>query len=170
MPQTISSSSCMDANPEPKPSRPPPHRNTNPTNVDRDRDTCWNWSVGVCEHSPCKFLHIGEAGAQRSKFCDADGYCLKESKPFGCTKAKCPFNHRSQPKSRMNRQAHFGSPKRQTPAHPFANTTTAGARIAATMLTQGLTQGNADSEDEDDVKYIEPRMSLEEQLANAKVY
>ena len=57
-----------------------------------------------------KYEHIGKAGAQRSTVCGDDGYCLKESqKANGCTKPKCPFNHKDYPKSRIHRRAHFGS-------------------------------------------------------------
>ena len=151
----------LHVNPDPKPSRPQqPHTHTKLT------EPCWNWShVGECEYNPCRYLHVGKAGAKRSEVCDDDGYCLKESKHNGCTSAKCPFNHKSQPKCRMNRKAHLGSPKNQTSDSPFR------ARIAATVRTQGLlvNQGNADSEEED-IEYIEPRGTVEERLVNAKVY
>ena len=97
----------LHASPDPKPSRPQPHVHTKA----KPTESCWNWShVGECDYGPnCKYEHIGKAGAQRSTVCDDDGYSLKESQNAnGCTKPRCPFNHREPPKSRINRRAHFG--------------------------------------------------------------
>lgn len=63
--------------------------------ANKGKEPCWNWShQGVCNYNPCKYLHIGEPGAQKHTVCDKDGFCLKGNDCKRHARGMCSFKHR----------------------------------------------------------------------------